>query len=333
MCCATVSVTFGDGPHVEVGEMLLWKIPQQKPWQHKNKQSEWLLGFLLIHVCSCFSLFQKMKKVKTFSSLKHSNCTYEHGSSCSDFRPVALKKLNNWDVIKVQHARKVLNLGMRKESNIRNSLKGRKKTISWKWFNDISCFALEGSFNSHIRLKKKKTRKWAFPKWKLCLKKAKSTYSIYTSGCLTYLISLSESEKFSLVNPYFTTKTAFGKVPVWLCAAHQVLGEVVDELSVVQGLVIVEVVLEHGRNLLWSHHRGTNSHGILTRLFEDRHRELAAVVVVVVCQANILGMADCTLTTCGFGSTRCSRRLTRTLWIWSLNTCSPEPNLDKFPMR
>lgn len=44
-------------------------------------------------------------------------------------------------------------------------------------------------------------------------------------------------------------------------------------------------------------------------------------------------VCSCTLTTCGFGSTRCNSKLTRTLWIWSLNTCSPEPNLDRFPIR
>lgn len=53
---------------------------------------------------------------------------------------------------------------------------------------------------------------------------------------------------------------------VWQCASHQVLCEVIDELSVVQALVIVEVVLKHGRDLLWSHHRSTHSHWILTRL-------------------------------------------------------------------
>lgn len=37
MSYANVSVTFSDGPHVEVGEMLLWEIPQQKSWQRKNK--------------------------------------------------------------------------------------------------------------------------------------------------------------------------------------------------------------------------------------------------------------------------------------------------------
>lgn len=33
-------------------------------------------------------------------------------------------------------------------------------------------------------------------------------------------------------------------------ASHQVLGEVIDELSVVQALVIMEVVLKHGSDLL-----------------------------------------------------------------------------------
>lgn len=36
--------------------------------------------------------------------------TYKHGGSCSDFRPVTLEKLDDWDMIKVQHASKVLNL-------------------------------------------------------------------------------------------------------------------------------------------------------------------------------------------------------------------------------
>lgn len=50
------------------------------------------------------------------------------------------------------------------------------------------------------------------------------------------------------------------------CVTHQVLSEVINELSVVQGLVIVEVVLKHGCDLLGSHHRSTYSHRILTRL-------------------------------------------------------------------
>lgn len=31
--------------------------------------------------------------------------------------------------------------------------------------------------------------------------------------------------------------------------SYQVLGEIIDELSVVQTLVVMEVVLEHGRDL------------------------------------------------------------------------------------
>lgn len=34
-----------------------------------------------------------------------------------------------------------------------------------------------------------------------------------------------------------------------VCASYQVLGEIIDELSVVQTLVVVEVVLEHGGDL------------------------------------------------------------------------------------
>lgn len=29
-----ISITFSHRPHVQMGEMLLWKVPQQKPWQH-----------------------------------------------------------------------------------------------------------------------------------------------------------------------------------------------------------------------------------------------------------------------------------------------------------
>lgn len=64
----------------------------------------------------------------------------------------------------------------------------------------------------------------------------------------------------------------FSHAYVWLCASHQVLGEVIDELSVVQALVIVEVVLKHGCDLLWSHHRSTHSHCILTRLHTFKNK-------------------------------------------------------------
>lgn len=57
-----------------------------------------------------------------------------------------------------------------------------------------------------------------------------------------------------------------GYLCLWLCVSHQVLCKVIDEFSIVQALVIVEVVLKHGCDLLWSHHRSTHAHRILTRL-------------------------------------------------------------------
>lgn len=48
----------------------------------------------------------------------------------------------------------------------------------------------------------------------------------------------------------FTTHMKSCHAYVSLCAPHQVFGEVIDELSVVQALVVVEVVLKHGCDLL-----------------------------------------------------------------------------------
>lgn len=48
--------------------------------------------------------------------------------------------------------------------------------------------------------------------------------------------------------------------------SHQVLCEIVDELSVVQTFVLVEVVLKHGCDLLRPNDRSTHSHRIFTRL-------------------------------------------------------------------
>lgn len=127
-----------------------------------------------------------------------------------------------------------------------------------------------------------------------------------------------------------------------------------------QTLLIVEVVLKHGCDLLWSHDGSTHSHWKLTGLDQCKTTGSTLVlnntVVFIMTQyqfqlkitfsptyfcssINYENNPDVwahfllTLTTRGFGSTRCNSRLTRTLWIWSLNTCSPEPNLDRFPMR
>lgn len=59
---------------------------------------------------------------------------------------------------------------------------------------------------------------------------------------------------------------------VWLCAPYQVFSEVIDKLSIVQGLIIMEVVLKHGCDLFWSHHRSTHSHWILTRLHKFKNK-------------------------------------------------------------
>lgn len=64
--------------------------------------------------CMITCFFLRLIKI-FFFSFRHLDYTYEHGSSRSDFGPVALKKLDNGDVIKVQHAGKVLNLGIKKE--------------------------------------------------------------------------------------------------------------------------------------------------------------------------------------------------------------------------
>lgn len=48
----------------------------------------------------------------------------------------------------------------------------------------------------------------------------------------------------------FTTHMKPSHAYVSLCAPHQVFGKVIDELSVVQALVVVEVVLKHGCDLL-----------------------------------------------------------------------------------
>lgn len=74
-------------------------------------------------------------------------------------------------------------------------------------------------------------------------------------------------------------------VCVWPCASYQVLGEIIDELSVVQALVIVEVVLKHGCDLLWSHHRSTNSHCILTCLhdFIQQNQYIYKTNTVIMC--------------------------------------------------
>lgn len=53
---------------------------------------------------------------------------------------------------------------------------------------------------------------------------------------------------------------------------YQVLGEVIDELSVVQILVIVKVVLKHGRDLLRSHNRSTHTHRKFTCLRAHTHK-------------------------------------------------------------
>lgn len=60
MQCAHVSVTFSDGSHIEVGEMLLREIPQEKPWQCKKKHKIYdHFTFFLIYVCTVLGLVQK----------------------------------------------------------------------------------------------------------------------------------------------------------------------------------------------------------------------------------------------------------------------------------
>lgn len=209
--------------------------------------------------------------------------TYKHGGSCSNLRPVALEELDDWDVVEVQHAWKILDL--------------KPQNKLWTWNKK----KLQVPNQTHLR-------------------KNNPTH-------------------FILCKPHLC-----------VCVSHQVLGEVVDELSVVQALIIMEVVLKHGCDLIRSHHRSTHTHCILTRL--QTHTKTQSIFVrnkVEVCPAGLRcihnktkkrceGFCVCecrfpTLTTCGFGSTRCNSRLTRTLWIWSLNTGSPEPNLDRFPIR
>lgn len=123
-CLNVENITFSDGPHVEVGEMLLWKIPQKKSWQRGNKHKAYgHFSFPLLRVCRFLGMVKRQKQSRVIIfPRKRSNCTYKHGSSRSDFRPVALEKLDDWDVIKVQHARKVLNLRVRKAPNSRNQL-------------------------------------------------------------------------------------------------------------------------------------------------------------------------------------------------------------------
>lgn len=110
--------------------MLRWercssgRFPRRNP---DNAETKTKLMVTQFSPSSCVSFFlgivkrQKQSRVIIFPC-KRSNSTYKHGSSRSDFRPVALEKLDDWDVIKVQHARKVLNLRMRKAPNSGNQL-------------------------------------------------------------------------------------------------------------------------------------------------------------------------------------------------------------------
>lgn len=65
------------------------------------------------------------------------------------------------------------------------------------------------------------------------------------------------------------TNTLLGESKLKCCcttASHQVLCKVIDELAEVQALVLVQVVLKHGGDLLRSHHRSAHVHRVLASL-------------------------------------------------------------------
>lgn len=110
--------------------MLRWercssgRFPRRNPDIAETNTKLMVTSVFSFFVCVAFlGMVKRQKQSRVIiSPCKRSNSTYKHGSSRSDFRPVALEKLDDWDVIKVQHARKVLNLRMRKAPNSRNQL-------------------------------------------------------------------------------------------------------------------------------------------------------------------------------------------------------------------
>ena len=198
--------------------------------------------------------------------------TYKHGSSRSDLRPVALEELDDWDVVEVQHACKVLDLQTTKHEasdkklflsswqyqnlillkivavNVKILLHYIMST-QYDWCRSDSCLHI--SYNNLL---------------KYCVSTLSTPIETTSTSCssVTVLLPLTICEDTSINTELYTWQYIYKFVSD--SVSHQVLGEVINEFSIVQALVIVEVVLKHGGDLLGSHHRCTHTHRILACL-------------------------------------------------------------------